>query len=117
MNRLGWVSLPPALERFSSPKLFEAALRDRLPPTLQETPLRFDVARVSYRPESAATKNYLYQPETNAVVPLLQDPILRQSPKSIRVCRVYGRSREGVNEIVAAFNALVDRNIDELTNV
>ena len=102
---------------FSSSRLFEAALRDRLPKALQEIQLRFDSARVSYRPEASASKNYLYQPETSEVVPLPQDPILRQSPKSVRICRVYGRTREGIDEIVAAFNALVDGNIDELTNV
>ena len=102
---------------FSSPRLFEAALRDRLPQTLQSTPLRFDVARASYRPESVASKNYLYQPETDSIAPLLQDPILGQSPKSIRVCRVYGKSREGRDEIVAAFNQLVDGKIDEVTNI
>lgn len=102
---------------FSSTRLFEAALREKLPTALQTMPLRFDVARASYRPESVASKNYLYQPETNAVVPLLQDPILRESPKSIRVCRVYGQSQEGRDEIVAAFNNLVEGNIDEVTNI
>ena len=32
---------------------FEAALRDRLPKALQEIQLRFDSARVSYRPEAS----------------------------------------------------------------
>lgn len=102
---------------FSSPRLFEAAIREKLPEALQETPLRFDVARASYRPESSSSRNYLYLPETDEVVPLLQDPMLRQTPKSMRICRVYGQSRRGRDEIVAAFNELATDAIDDLTNV
>lgn len=102
---------------FSSARLFEAALREKLPPELQDLELRFDVARASYRPDAAASRNYLYQPETDEVVPILLDPILRQTPKSLRVCRVYAQSPDAREAVVAAFNRLADGAVDELTNV
>ncbi|MGI6400614.1 MAG: HD domain-containing protein [Thermoguttaceae bacterium] len=108
---------PEQASLFSEPSLFEAAIRNRLPSSLQDLPLRFDVARASYRPESIAAKNYLYQPETGDVASILKDPILRETPKSMRVCRVYGRNTTGREEIVAAINELAAGGVDELTNV
>ena len=102
---------------FSSSRLFEAAIREKLPREYESLPLRFDVARASYRPESVASKNFMYQPETDEVVPILQDPLLGQSPKSMRICRVYGQSDKGREEIVVAFNKIATGAVDELTNV
>ena len=59
----------------------------------------------------------MYQPETDEVVPILQDPLLGQSPKSMRICRVYGQSDKGREEIVVAFNKIATGAVDELTNV
>ena len=103
---------------FSSPHLFEAALREKLPAGFETPPLRFDIARVSYRPDSHLSKNYLYDPETEEIVDVSRDPLLRHTPKSARICRVFGRDKTtGVSEIVAAFNKLTAGAADELTNV
>lgn len=103
---------------FSSPHLFEAALREKLPAGFETPPLRFDIARVSYRPDSPLSKNYLYDPETEEIVDVSRDPLLRHTPKSARICRVFGRDKTtGVSEIVAAFNKLTAGAADELTNV
>lgn len=103
---------------FSSPRLFEQAMRDRLSPALKETHLRFDIARHAVRPDAASLRNFLYDPETDKVVPLTNDPLIRQTPKSLRICRVYGMSYEGREEIVEAFNKLTSSvGPDDLTNV
>lgn len=103
---------------FASPELFEAAVRAKLPESVRALPLRFDVARHSRRPESAIARNFLYDPELNEVVSLLNDPEFKQTAKSFRICRVYGLSSEGKEEVVDALNKLTsDRGSDDLTNV
>ena len=70
------------------------------------------------RPDAASLRNFLYDPETDKVVPLTNDPLIRQTPKSLRICRVYGMSYEGREEIVEAFNKLTSSvGPDDLTNV
>ncbi|MBQ9873222.1 MAG: HD domain-containing protein [Thermoguttaceae bacterium] len=103
---------------FASAELFRAAMFAKLSPAARELPLRFDVARHAIRPDSALTRNFLYDPETDQVIPFTSDPLLRTAPKSFRVCRVYGRSSEGREEIVEAFNKLASSaGVDDLTNV
>ena len=103
---------------FASPELFKTALLAKLSPAARELPLRFDIARHSMRPDAAQARNFLYEPELDKVCPLMSDPFLRQSPKSFRICRVYGRSSEGRAEIVEAFNKLASTvGPDDLTNV
>ena len=103
---------------FSSPELFRAAVIAELPENLRDIPLRFDVARHTMRPDSAATRNFLYDPETERVVSIKGAKEFRQDPKSFRICRVYGASDQGRNEVVAAFNKLTSENgPDDATNV
>lgn len=103
---------------FASPQLFEAAIRTKLPYAVKNLPLRFDVARHTRRPDGALLRNFLYDPELDSVVSLLNDPELRQMPKSFRICRVYGLSCEGKEEVVDAFNQLTSsKGPDDLTNV
>ena len=103
---------------FSSPEIFEAAVRAKLSPQAKNLPLRFDVARHARRPKAALERNFLYDPETDKVVSILNDEGIRQAPKSFYICRVYGKSNEGREEIVRAFNKLTDGGgKDDLTNV
>lgn len=106
---------------FASPRLLEAALRDRLSPEAQKLDLRFDVAKHSLRPSGEA-RNFLFDPATDKIVRLDSDDAFRRAPKSFRICRVFGRvderSSEGRDEIAEAFNALIEGNADDdLTNM
>lgn len=103
---------------FATPQLFEAAVRAKLSPEVNKLPLRFDVARHNRRPDLALSRNFLYDPELDEVVSLLNAPEIRQTPKSFRICRVYGKSHEGAEEIVEAFNKLTSsKGSDDLTNI
>ncbi len=103
---------------FATPALFEAAIRGKLPLEFKDLPLRFDIARHAMKPDSASSRNFLYDPETDRVVALANDPLIRQTPKSFRICRVYGQSNQGREEVVEAFNKLTSSvGPDDLTNV
>ncbi|MBQ9370740.1 MAG: HD domain-containing protein [Thermoguttaceae bacterium] len=102
---------------FASPELFEAALRAKLPEELRALPLRFDIARCAFRPTGSSLRNFLYRPETDDVVSLMKDDGISQSVKSFRICRVYGRTRDGREAIVSAFNSLTGGIVDDATNV
>ncbi len=103
---------------FASPQLFEAALRAKLSPAANKLELRFDIARHNRRPDGALTRNFLYDPELDEVTSLLNAPEIRQTPKSFRICRVYGLTRDGMDEIVEAFNKLTSAHgQDDLTNI
>ena len=102
---------------FASQELFEAALRAKLPQERRATPLRFDIARCAFRPTGSSLRNFLYRPETDDVVSLMMDDGIKQSVKSFRICRVYGRSEEGRDAIISAFNSLTGGVVDDVTNV
>ena len=102
---------------FSSPELFEAALRVKLPEATRKLELRFDVARCAFRPDGASLRNFLYLPEKDEVASLLADDEIRRSAKSFRICRVYGRTLDGLVEISDALGRLAGGAVDDLTNV
>ncbi len=103
---------------FASPELFEAAFRAKAPAEVRDLPLRFDVARHVRLPAGFASRNFLYNPETDAVVGLDQEDSYRQAEKSFRICRIYGRSDEGRDAILETFKRLTgDGSGDDLTNM
>ncbi|MDO5309178.1 MAG: HD domain-containing protein [Planctomycetia bacterium] len=102
---------------FSSPRLFEAALREKLPTQFQETELRFDIARHSLLPETTQTRNFWYDPETEQVAPIGSHKSFAQSAKSFRICRVFGASSEAREAVVKALLRLTQGVVDETTNL
>jgi len=106
---------------FSDEKLFEEAIRRRLPPGLREIPLRCDPPRHVHRPGSrapAAGQNYLYDPATKSVRTLDARELYRQIPFSYRICRVYALDTQHANEIAAAMDALLNGDaVDDVTNM
>jgi len=103
---------------FASPALFEAAFRAKAPAELRDVPLRFDVAKHTRLPAGFASRNFLYNPENDAVVGLDQEDAYRQAEKSFRICRIYGRSDGARDAILETFKRLTgDGSGDDLTNM
>jgi HD superfamily phosphohydrolase len=106
---------------FSDEKLFEEAIRRRLPPSLREIPLRCDPPRHVHRPGTrapAAGQNYLYDPATKSIRTLDARELYRQIPFSYRICRVYALDTQYANEIAAAMDALLNGDaVDDVTNM
>ncbi|MCL6503273.1 MAG: HD domain-containing protein [Pirellulales bacterium] len=115
---------PHAAERgtvFSQPGLFEQALREQLPASLRNLPLRVDLARHVHRPGTrgpTAGQNFLYDPVRREIRGLSDHELFSQIPLSYRICRVYAESREHAPALAAALDALAGPGgWDDLTNM
>lgn len=106
---------------FSDEKLFEEAVRRRLPPALRNIPLRCDPPRHVHRPGTrapAAGQNFLYDPATKSVRPLDARELYRQIPFSYRICRVYALDTSHAEEIAKAMDTLLNGDtVDDVTNM
>lgn len=106
---------------FSDEKIFETAIRDRLPQTMKEIPLRFDIARHHHRPgspTSSGRQNFLFDPATGKVSNLESEDHYRSIPKSFRLCRIYGENIEYQSKVITALAELTsDDGGDDLTNM
>ena len=106
---------------FSHPDLVAQAIRRALPGTLKDLPLRVDVARHIYRPQTrgpALDQNFLYDSARGKVRPLTDNRLFVQLPVSHRICRVYAQSQEHAGVLAAALDAIVQPGgVDDLTNM
>ena len=106
---------------FSSERAFEAAVRDNLPPAMQDIPLRVDTARHVHRPGAhtpSSGQNFLYDPATDQTRSLDDRELFRQIPVSCRICRVYARDGQHDREIAAAMDKLLQKGgADDVTNM
>jgi HD superfamily phosphohydrolase len=106
---------------FSHAKVFESALRDRLPPPLRELPLRVDTARHVHRPGAhtpTAGQNFLYDPANGSIRSLDDRALFRQIPVSYRICRVYAEDGRHNAQISAAMDQLTGTgSADDATNM
>lgn len=106
---------------FSDAKIFETALRSRLPAPLAEIPLRVDVARHIHRPNAhrpSAHQNFLFDETDHCVKPLESEELYRNIPESYRICRVYAETCEHAEAINAALDQLTSTGgSDDLTNM
>jgi hypothetical protein len=106
---------------FSTAKSFEGALRETLPASLGELPLRFDIARHVHRPGAmapAANQNFLYDPDTELIHSLDDRSLFRQIPLSYRICRVYAEDNRHNAAISAAMDRLTGMEAaDDITNM
>jgi HD superfamily phosphohydrolase len=106
---------------FSDTRLAEQALRNQLPASLRELPLRIDIARHVHRPDTrgpAAGQNFLFDAATRQVRPLIDDQLFRHLPLSHRICRVYAETDDHAPEISAALDRLLGPSgLDDLTNM
>ena len=106
---------------FADERLFETAIRDRLPAGMKEIPLRFDIARHYHRPgspTSSGRQNFLFDPSTGKVSNLESEDHYRSIPKSFRICRIYGEKLEYQSAVVQALAQLTSLDSgDDLTNM
>ncbi|MFO0913482.1 MAG: HD domain-containing protein [Pirellulales bacterium] len=106
---------------FSDHQLVAQKLSSLLPAALKSLPLRVDIARHIYRPNTvgpAQHQNFLYDSATERVRPLTDNLLFRHLPISQRICRVYAESLDHAAEIAAALDTLLGPNrLDDLTNM
>ena len=106
---------------FSDAGFVEQALRQRLPETIADLPMRVDLARHVHRPGSrgpTAGLNFLYDAGHNRIRELNDDALFRRIPVSYRICRVYVQDRSHNAALAAALDALVgSESDDDLTNM
>ncbi len=106
---------------FSDERLFEEAVRNRLPEDLRDIPLRFDPPRHVHRPGSrapASGQNYLYDPSTREIRPLDARELYREIPLSYRICRIYALDLQCASEVAAAMDSLIGSDqADDPTNM
>ncbi len=112
---------PDRMSVFSSAQLFEAAVREHLPPALRELELRFDPPQHVHRPgarAAAAGQNFLYDPATDQIRNLEDRELFRQVPLSYRICRIYARDHCHDVELAAAMDRLLGASaVDDKTNM
>ena len=105
----------------SKPEFFELALRDNLPSTLRDVPLRVDLARHVHRPGTrgpAAGQNFLYDPVREQTQRLTDSELFRQIPLSFRICRVYAQDPAHFPALAAAMDSLFGPGVaDDATNM
>ncbi|MEN6495647.1 MAG: HD domain-containing protein [Thermoguttaceae bacterium] len=106
---------------FSDERLFESAVRARLPKDLQDLPLRFDPPRHVHRPGTqapASGQNFLYDPARDQIRSLDARELFRQIPVSYRICRIYAEDSHHNAELAAAMDQLLgETGVDDLTNM
>jgi len=106
---------------FSDERLFEAAIRARLPRDLKDLPLRFDPPRHVHRPGTrapAAGQNFLYDPATEQIRGLDDRELFRQIPVSSRICRIYALDHRHNRELARAMDDLLGGGrADDATNM
>lgn len=101
--------------------LLELALRAELPAAMRNLPLRIDLPRHVHRPGTrgaAAGRNFVYDPEQDAVLPLESQELFRRIPFSFRLCRVYVQDLQHVRSVARALDGLLHADGgDDATNM
>ena len=106
---------------FSDPEFVEHKLRRNLPEGLQEIPLRIDIARAIFRPNTggpASGQNFLYDSAHDSIRPLTANQLFERLPVSQRICRVYAESQQHIAALATALDSLIGGGGgDDLTNM
>ncbi len=106
---------------FAQRDLVETALRQKLPAELRDIPMRIDVARALFRPDTlgpAGGQNFLYDPAYEHPRQLTVEQLFRALPLSQRICRVYAETFDHTAAITAALDQLIGSSrTDDLTNM
>jgi len=106
---------------FSDPAFVEKRVRDLLPSELSSLPIKVDIARHIYRPNThgpARDQNFLYDSARDRVRALTDNQLFKGLPISHRVCRIYAHNHEHDAALAAALDQLIGPNgADDLTNM
>lgn len=106
---------------FTRAKWVEESLHRELGTDEPTFPLRVDIPRHIYRPDTrgpSRDQNFLYDAAQDRVRPLADHQLFRHLPISHRICRVYTKSPEQGGRIAEALDRLLGtRAIDDVTNM
>ncbi len=109
---------------FSSERVLEQLVREKLPTELRELSMKIDLPRHIYRPDALAAtsgQNFQFNPSTGKIYSLTDDQLFAQLPIAHRGCRIYLQRTHTPAEaraVGAALDAIVgSRGEDDLTNM
>ncbi len=106
---------------FSDREFVERRLRDLLPESLRNLPMRIDIARHLHRPHTqgpAGGQNYLYDTARDRIRPLHANELYERLPVAHRICRVYLDAPEHGPTVAAALDRLAGGSAtDDPTNM
>jgi HD superfamily phosphohydrolase len=106
---------------FSKPRYVEEALREQLPATLKQLPLRVDLARHVHRPGTrgpAAGQNFLFDSALGCIRSLSDSELFRRIPVSYRICRIYTQDLTHAAAVASALDILLGPSAsDDATNM
>lgn len=105
---------------FSEPELVERRVREKLPASLKDLPLRADVARHYHRPAGrlpAGGQNFVLDPAHGEPQELNDDELFRSLPTSFIIFRLYSPDHGHDTELNAALGAVLGADADAKTNM
>jgi len=104
---------------FTDSNLVEQKVRTLLPTSLRDLPFRADVARHYHRPVSSAGArlNFIYEPASQEISPLIDHILVSRLPVSFSVCRLYAQDHSHTVELAAALDHLLQGRGDDKTNM
>jgi uncharacterized protein len=110
---------PELASIFTDAELVAQKVRGQLPLPLQNLPFRADVARHYHRPISSATarQNFIYEPATGQIRPLIDNEQFSRLPVSFSLCRLYAQDHTHDAELATALDRLLSARGDERTNM
>ncbi len=110
---------PEMASIFTDAELVERKVRAQLAAPLKDLPFRADVARHYHRPISTATahQNFVYEPSTAQVRPLLEHEQFARLPVSFSLCRLYALDHAHDAELAVALDQLLQARGDDRTNM
>jgi len=110
-----------AMAIFSAPDaVVEGLVRQNLPESLKDMPLRVDCARHYHRPSArlpAGGQNYLLDPAIGIPQELSDDELFRSLPISFAIFRIYTRDHRHDEAVNSALNAVLGDAGDTKTNM
>ncbi|QDT36825.1 HD domain-containing protein [Stratiformator vulcanicus] len=110
-----------AMAIFSVPdEVVEGMVRQNLPDSLKDMPLRVDCAKHYHRPAArlpAGGQNYLLDPAIGGPQELSDDELFRSLPISFAIFRIYSRDHRHDAAVNSALNAVLGDAGDTKTNM
>lgn len=106
---------------FSSPKVLQAVIQERLPADLQDLPFRVDLARHIHRPHTTGATsglNYYFDSSSGRTRRLTMHDLYRRLPVSHTLARVYAHDRVHEHRLTEIIDQLIgSTSEDDDTNM
>ncbi len=105
---------------FSAPDLVLQRVRERLPKTVCNLPLKIDVARHYHRPSGrlpAGGQNYLLDPAAGVPQELSDDELFKALPLSFLIFRIYSQDHQHDGLLHGALSSVLGAASDARTNM